>query len=277
MRSLLVATMLISFLMLSGCAHFQKQTGTPLDYRTVSPNKFTSTARAERLYRKSLGFIEAEGYDFAEQCLQKALLADISYGPAHNALGKVYYAQKKYYLAAWEFEHAAETLPSRAEPLNNLGLVYEAVDKFGEAIGYYQEAVSLKPESSEYLGNLLRVRVRNGESVASMRPELESLLEIEDRVDWCDWTRKLLAIGRNSYEESSYPSANGEEFCPPEFDGTPIAPQAGHEVLDSNDYWKVDDPVVGNDTEDSEWEFPDSGTSRIVAPTQEPTIESVFE
>ena len=265
MRSLLVATMLISFLMLSGCAHFQKQAGTSLDYRTVSPNKFTSTARAERLYRKSLGFIEAEGYDFAEQCLQKALLADISYGPAHNALGKVYYGQKKYYLAAWEFEHAAKTLPSRAEPLNNLGLVYEAVDKFDEAIGYYQEAVSLKPESSEYLGNLLRVRVRNGESVASMRPELESLLLIEDRLDWCDWARKLLAIGRNSYEESSYPSANGEEFCPPEFNGTPIVPQADHEVLN---YWKVDAPVVGGSTEDSERVFPDQGTSSIVAPTQ---------
>jgi hypothetical protein len=38
-------------------------------------------------------------------------------GPAHNNLGIVYYRQKKYYLAAWEFQYAAKLMaysPSRA-------------------------------------------------------------------------------------------------------------------------------------------------------------------
>jgi hypothetical protein len=33
-------------------------------------------------------------------------------GPAHNNLGIVYYRQKKYYLAAWEFQHAARLYPT---------------------------------------------------------------------------------------------------------------------------------------------------------------------
>ena len=271
MRPLFVVMMLFSVIVLGGCARLQTKRGAPLDYRTVSSSKFTSTARAERLYRKSLGFIEAEGYDFAEHYLQKALLADVSYGPAHNALGKVYFAQKKYYLAAWEFEHAAKTLPSRAEPVNNLGLVFEAVDQYDKAILHYQEAVSLAPDSSEYLANLLRARTRNGESVSTMRTELESLLLIEDRIDWCDWARKLLALDRNSYEE----------FCPPDSGETLIVPSTEIEIADPSDkYWQIDDPddtTIPINSDDSEWVFPDLGTSEVAPLSSEISNRAVLE
>lgn len=210
MREMFVL-ILISTIFSIGCARFKTLDHSSLDYRTVSSDAVSNTARAEKLYRKSLGFIDSEGYEFAEHYLQKALIADVNYGPAHNALGKVYYAKKEYYLAAWEFQHAIGTLPSRAEPLNNLGLVFEAVEQFDEAISKYSQATILEPNSSEYLGNLIRARIRNGESAASIGPEIESLLLIESRPDWCDWARTLLAL--DQYRLGVEGVIIEEEFC----------------------------------------------------------------
>ena len=98
----------------------------------------------------------------AEQCLHQSLLADVSFGPAHNTLGKLYFDQKKFYLAAWEFEYAMKTMPNRAEPVNNLGLVYEMVEQTDEAVVHYQKAVDLEPGNPQYVGNLIRARIRRG-------------------------------------------------------------------------------------------------------------------
>ena len=37
----------------------------------------------------------------AQEYLQKALVADVTYGPAHNTLGMLYLKQRRLYLAAW--------------------------------------------------------------------------------------------------------------------------------------------------------------------------------
>jgi tetratricopeptide (TPR) repeat protein len=99
-------------------------------------------------------------------------------------------------LSAWEFEHAIKEMPDRAEPVNNLGLVYEAVGKMGEAIIQYQNARLIDPENSQYLGNLLRARIRQGEHPSIMRTELQTLIELDPRKEWVQWAKLQLTTDR---------------------------------------------------------------------------------
>lgn len=193
-RSFILCGLLAAALLSSGCARLH--TKEKLDYRTVEPNPTGNSRKAMRKFERALPFVEVGDYARAEQCLQEALLADVSYGPAHNALGKVYYDQKKFYLAAWEFEHAVKTMPSRPEPLNNLGLVYESVEWLDEAVVHYQKALELAPEEAEYLGNLLRARIRRGESPATMLDDLKALVLLDDRQDWVDWAQKQIVFAQ---------------------------------------------------------------------------------
>lgn len=130
----------------------------------------------------------------AEQLLRDALVCDSSYGPAHNTLGKVYYDQRKFYLAAWEFEHAQKLMPERAEPSNNLGLVFEATGDYDSAIQYYETAWSQEPDNAHFLGNMLRARVRRGDQSFEMADLLRNLIKIDDRTEWVDWARGLLEL-----------------------------------------------------------------------------------
>ena len=99
----------------------------------------------------------------AEAALHRALAADVTHGPAHNTLGKVYYLQDRFYVAAWEFEYATKVMPGRSEPVNNLGMVYEAVGKFDQALEAYEAAFTMDPQNPEVLGNLARCHLRRGD------------------------------------------------------------------------------------------------------------------
>ena len=170
-----------------GCARFQRSSN--LDYQTVDTTSIAKPRLAKRKHEKGICFLCNGQYALAEQLLQESLIADASYGPAHNTLGKVYFEQRKFYLAAWEFEHAIKAMPDRAEPINNLGLVYEAVGKLDDAVLQYEIAASLNPESAEYLGNLLRCRIRRGEHASTIRTELQSLIALDDRETWVRWAK----------------------------------------------------------------------------------------
>ena len=110
------------------------------------------------------------------------------------------YDQQKYYLAAWEFEYAIKAMPERPEPHNNLGLVYEAVGRFEEAISAYQCAADLDPTNPQFLGNLLRAKIRSGENPVDMHDEFNKLFNIETRSEWRDWCQRQLFVAsdRNS-------------------------------------------------------------------------------
>ena len=193
-RLILISTLLI--LAHTGCAHFPSM--EKLNFRTIKPSPIADLDTAQKKHELGISFLGDCCYDQAEQCLREALLADVSFGPAHNTLGKVYFDQKKFYLAAWEFEYAMKTMPNRPEPSNNLGLVYEAVDQLDNAIAYYQTATALAPENPQYLGNLLRARIRRGEVPQSMEAELRHLIFIDDRQPWVDWAKKQLVFNPSS-------------------------------------------------------------------------------
>lgn len=156
----------------------------------------------------------------AEQLLRDALVCEPSHGAIHNTLGKVYFQQRRYYLAAWEFEFAQKAMPDRPEPLNNMGMVYEAVDNFDQAIQYYEMAWASDGNNPEFLGNLVRARIRSGDRSTEVYELLKRLIEIEHRTQWVDWARgQLVFWNRNvtaleTGKEPFYEDIPAIEFTP---------------------------------------------------------------
>jgi Tfp pilus assembly protein PilF len=150
------------------------------------------TAEAVVHHQKALEDLKAGRLEEAQQELKAALDDDLFYGPAHNNLGIVYYQQKKYYEAAWEFQAAAKLMPRKAEPLNNLGLVFEAAGKLQEASDWYEKALSAEPDTAETVGNLARVRTRANRQDERTRQLLDDVARNDPRPEWVAWARERL-------------------------------------------------------------------------------------
>ncbi len=189
---------LILVVLMTGCARIQSL--EKLDYRTVEDSGSGDSELARSLHESALLLIDECRMEEAEQQLQQSLLADVSFGPAHNTLGKLYFDQKKFYFAAWEFEHANRVMPGRPEPLNNLGLVYESIGQLDNAVVHYQQAVDTSPDNSEFLGNLIRSRIRRGDRTSDLRDMLERFIFLDSRQSWVDWAKGQLAS--NKIDES---------------------------------------------------------------------------
>jgi Tfp pilus assembly protein PilF len=191
-----------------GCSSFG---GHKPHYETVQADPHHDTALAEAEHAEALKYLKGtsccRGYDpiKGEEHLQKALVADVTYGPAHNSLGMLYLCQHKLYLAAWEFEYAQKLMPDRFEPLYNLGLVYEAADKLDRAIEFYSMAFSIDPRNPDVMESLARARMRKGETVANVRPLLEEILFYERRPVWLKWARDQLYLAHDEVAMNAIP------------------------------------------------------------------------
>ena len=177
-----------------GCAHFTHH--PKIHYRAVAGRTATDTETAKAKYEQALEQIGDCNQSGAEGLLRESLRADASYGPAHNALGKIYFDQCKNYLAALEFDKANELMPGRGEPLNNLGLVFESVGQLDRAVTYFEEAVATDQENAQFLGNLVRCRIRRGDKTADLRDWLQLLILLDTRPTWVEWAKGQLAYGK---------------------------------------------------------------------------------
>ena len=178
-----------------GCAQFQAD-AEKRNYETVVGTPNRNPDLAAKHTRKAEHQIKKGHLEKAEQSLQEALVADVSYGPAHNNLGKIYFMQHKLYLAAWEFEYAIRTMAELPEPHNNLGLVYEEVGKLHEAISYYETAYELEPTNAEYIGNLVRARLRDDDRDPLAKALLHELLMHDQRPQWIAWAEEQIGLGK---------------------------------------------------------------------------------
>ena len=165
-------------------------------YETVVADPHHDEAAAIEKTREANRLMAKGHLGKAEQALRDAMLADVTYGPAHNNLGRLYYDQGKYYLAAWEFEYAANLMPERPEPHNNLGMVFEAVDRLEKAIAHYQVAYERSPQNPEFIGNLARARLTLDEEDEEARRLLSDLVLYDCRPRWTNWARERLALAR---------------------------------------------------------------------------------
>jgi len=186
---LFMAMLIVAF---TGCRKATLPQGR--DYQTIRPDPNRDTQEARRRNAAAVQLLSEGQLEPAEKELKAALAADLFFGPAHNNLGIVYHREKKYYLAAWEFQYAAKLMPNSSEPRNNLGLVFEAVGRLDEAAEWYDKALALAPESSEIIGNLARVRLRANHKDERTRNLLNELVLKDDRPEWVDWARRQLAL-----------------------------------------------------------------------------------
>jgi Tfp pilus assembly protein PilF len=181
---------LVFVLLAVGC-HRTTLTG---EYVTVAADPRRDTEVARERNGEAVGLMKREEFAEAEKVLKAALTADVFFGPAHNNLGTVYYRQKKFYLAAWEFQYAAKLMLHSPEPRNNLGLVFEAVGRLDEAAKWYDEALAIEPDNPELIGNLARTLVRSGYKDDRTRQVLSDLVMKDTRPDWVAWAREQLAL-----------------------------------------------------------------------------------
>lgn len=161
---------------------------------TVSADLRRDTQNAAQLAAEGMRLYEAGKLDQAEAALRRALEADLMFGPARNSLGMVYYQQQKYYMAAWEFEHASRLMPDRPEPRNNLGMVFEAAGKLDQATAWYRQALELAPDNTQVIGNLARSRLRRGQRDAATRDLLDQLVMKDTRPEWRSWAQEQRAL-----------------------------------------------------------------------------------
>ena len=141
-----------------------------------------------------LELLEQDNLDQAEKAFQKALEADVMFGPAHNNLGQVYYAKRLYYKAAWEYQYAIQLMPNTPEPKYNLGLVYEAVGKLDDAITQYDIAQRSEPDNPIFIGNNVRTRIKRGDDDDQVKALLSELLLKDTRPEWIAWAEEKLAL-----------------------------------------------------------------------------------
>ncbi|MDB4614416.1 tetratricopeptide repeat protein [bacterium] len=163
----------------------------------VSGQQFGDTKTATALNDEGIGLFEQGLYKEATATFQKAVDVDPAFGPAHNNLGLAHFEMGDLYSAAGSFDTASQMMPGRANPFGNLGLALEAGGKVEEAVAMYETAHSIEPTNPVYLGNLIRARMRIGDSDGSVRMQLKELLFIETRPEWREWIQDQLAFFMN--------------------------------------------------------------------------------
>ncbi|MFP4354519.1 MAG: tetratricopeptide repeat protein [Phycisphaerae bacterium] len=182
-----------------GCAD-RNDVESDVRYRTVRAEPLRDTRKAQDLNARGIEQLRAGDLDAAEKTFRQAIEADVSYGPAHNNLGKVYLQKKDLHPAALEFQAAIDRMPDHAGPLNNLAMTWEqawVVDpqlgSLDRAIELYRRAVQLDAENIRYKANLARALDRRGDRTDELRKLIDQILQQDTRADWLIWARKLQA------------------------------------------------------------------------------------
>lgn len=202
-RSLARGGLFVLTVISAGCA--QQARHAEADYQTVTADLRRDTELARRENTKAVALIEQGQWEQAESVLKHALDADVTFGPAHNNLGKVYFHQGKLYLAAWEFQYAIKSMPYQPEPRNNLGLVMEAAGRLDDAVKYYDEAVAMEADNPTFVGNDARARVRRGETDGRLDELLAKLVLFDDRPRWAEWAKEKLLTRQSARPPSTMP------------------------------------------------------------------------
>ncbi len=65
------------------------------------------------------------------------------------------------------------------------------------AIANYTKAVELRADNPEFIGNLVRARIKNGETGTEIQALLEQLLTCDIRPEWIVWAKEKLVLMKN--------------------------------------------------------------------------------
>ena len=208
MRSAAVMLLLASWSLL-GCQ--TPPPPAPGGYQTVAQDPARDTDQARQENAAGIECLKEGQWDKAQEHLKAALAADLFFGPAHNNLGMAYFQQKKFYLAAWEYQYAAQLMADDPRPRNNLGLVFESIGQNDKAAASYDEAMNLAPDNPEFIGNLARVYARTGKDPKKLRQLLTDLTLRETRPQWAQWAHEKLALLGGPVESTESTSQPAEQ------------------------------------------------------------------
>ncbi|MCD0462265.1 tetratricopeptide repeat protein [Roseiconus lacunae] len=192
-RKLTVSTFVFCLWLLSflGCSNFRSGTWISKEYTTYSPADIEQNDKAHRLNGKGLLALKRGDFQKAEQLFRESLQLDVSFGPAHNNLGQIYLAKHQLYLAAWEFEYAANLMPDLVEPIINQGLAYETAEQFEKAEAYYRRAYNQNPHNAVAIGSLLRALIKQDRASVEIGLLLDELILHDHRANWITWAKQL--------------------------------------------------------------------------------------
>ncbi len=191
-KLLLTCIAMVFICPIAGC--FKNEPKSTDAYQTMPGNPTRNTEAAKGHNKAALNLIKQDLLESAERELKLAIEADLLFGPAHNNLGSVYYRQKRFYLAAWEFQYAANLMPKQTQPRNNLGLVYESVGRLQDAEKQYDKALKINPEDVDVIGNLARVHIRSNRKDKKTQELLSKIVMSDERSNWVSWAKRHLAL-----------------------------------------------------------------------------------
>lgn len=177
-----------------GCARLMRRHHDRVEVQLNSEPSPQNTAQAIHLTEKASRLIEHGKLEHAEKRLNEAIQLDPTLGMAHNNLGMVFYQRRQLYDAAHSYQRAIELMPGDPIPYNNLGMTWEQGDRINDAVMCFQEAHLLQPQNPVFLGNLVRAKLRRGDSDTSLDFMLKELVFLETRPDWVEWARQELCI-----------------------------------------------------------------------------------
>lgn len=208
-----------------GCSRFANK--ATRGYQTLPKQPQEKAEQAKKLNAKGLAAFENGDLEKAESLFREALAIDVDYGPAHNNLGQIYLKRHQLYLAAWEFEFAANLMPNRSQAQTNLGLVYETAGQLEQALPYYETAYELEPSNANSIGNLARLSVKLDADAARTSYLLQQVIMHDDRQDWVKWAADLLATRYRPTGEPSMMGIQNELIEPEPIDlPFPVGPEA---------------------------------------------------
>jgi len=155
------------------------------------------TAKAARLTGAGIRSLHKGHLDLAAKRFRDAIAADPNHGPAHNNLGLMHYEQGNLYQAVVAFDEAQRALPGDPTILYNLALALESAGRVEEALDLYYRAHEMDRTHPKFLGNLVRLRVRLGETDDLLIQQLQELVLIETRPEWRRWADMQLGLTQN--------------------------------------------------------------------------------
>ena len=122
-------------------------------------DQFADSLRPRRqdpdsLYRQAI-FLQRKGkHKLSLNLLEEAILADLAYVKAYNAMGISYDCLRDYPRAVEAYKGALKLDPDLAYVHNNLGYSYLLQGDFDSAIDSFKEAVALDSQNAKYHNNL---------------------------------------------------------------------------------------------------------------------------
>lgn len=182
---------------LPGCAAWTRSDECREDVVHVDTTRPAVLAR--KANKAGLHWLAYGDLHLARKSFEKSVRRDPHFAPAHNNLGKMLFDAGDMASAAAAFDEAIARRPTDPVPHNNLGLALENGGRAVDALMHYEMAHNLDPASPEFLGNLIRARMKLDPYDESVVPLLRELRFLETRPEWIDWIEEQLAIRFNPY------------------------------------------------------------------------------